>query len=1046
MPIRSPQPTGSAPEDVLLRTDSCARLCWVSPAVSDALGWTPQELIGRPMVDLIHPYDRDVIEDSAARGPDSGCQLRCFARFRDRAGAWQWLPVCPGGAPAEEPADEWGETWDEGKDPSGLSWTVVLDQPFRGSEPRRHGVEETNDAPDTTAATAADATATDTHGDYQAAGQQPGSAAHPAPSRDEVIAARDRYRLLAENASDLVAHADNDGRIQWFSPSLANYGWDPAELVGGTIARILHPDDVPLLDEVTQATRNGHATGVEWRIRDRGGDYHWFRVRLHPTRAPDGRTIGRVSGWQNIDAEVHTRQALMASEARFRNAMKATAAGVVIQRFDGAIVDTNPAAERILGLSGEHLTRRTATEPGWPAIREDGSQYPGHEQPAMMTLRTGTPVHDVVMGLTRPGQPTTWILVNSEPTCLPEHPGRPAVVTSFTDITDQRNARQAAADSEERYRLLAENASDVVVSVSAEGHFEWVSESVRQVLGWEPAQMLGRPAAWFIPPEDRDGLRQALDSVPPGTGCTAEFRFKRASGEHVWMTGRLRRAPGPDGTLRGYVGGLLNISALKAVESEFAFASAHDPLTGLPNRTSLLEATQAALQAMRHTGRGVAVLMADLDRFAVLNDSLGHEIGDQLLVAAGRRVAQVIRPGDLVARHGGDEIVVLVTGLSDPSEAVRMGERLVAAFRKPLTLPDRSVTATASVGIAVALPRPDALTSATDLIRQADVAVYSAKRAGRDRALMYQEDLQRAVDNQMDVEHNLRHALAEEQLAVWYQPEVDLMTGRVRAVEALLRWHHPDGKVRSGGQFISVAEDTGMIREMGRWVLDRVCADIRGWLQAGGDPTLTWRVNLSPVQLVQPDLLTEIDDSLRASGVPAEQLCMEITESVMLHDNPTVQDNLSGLAARGIPIAIDDFGTGYASLTYLRRYPIRVLKVDRSFIMNLATNSFDRQLVEGIVTMAAHLGLAVTAEGVETREQESALIAAGCSRAQGYLYSPAIPISSLPEFIERGLLPGPRATPSPSRRPEPKQAAPLSTAKAAKVARDQHSRGSVVPA
>ena len=574
-----------------------------------------------------------------------------------------------------------------------------------------------------------------------------------------------------------------------------------------------------------------------------------------------------------------------------------------------------------------------------------------------------------------------------------------ALVAGFRDIQAEVESERALATSEEQYRLLAENASDVAMLLSLSRTFEWVSDPVTEILGWLPADLVGQMIDKFIHPDDVARFRQVVADAPGGA-ASIEFRFRCADGTFQWVACRTRAKLDPDGTPVAVVGAMVDITSRKAAEAELTFSASHDPLTGLANRAMLVDEADRALAAGQRSGRTTALLMVDLDHFKTVNDALGHSVGDELLRAVARRIAGSVRSVDLVARHGGDEFVVLLRDLDDPTHALRLAERLVVEAREPVTVGGTDLYATTSVGIASAVPGVDPVRGAVDLIREADTAMYAAKLAGRDRAAQFTDDLRRVVDDRLHLEGDLRHALAREELAVWYQPEISLRDGTVRAAEALLRWHHPDGQLREAAQFIDVAQDSGLILDIGAWVLGQACADAARW--ATGEPPrqLVLRINLSPPELGQPDLLTTLDQALSASGLNPRLLCVEITETTMLSDSSTVKANLAGIAARGIELAIDDFGTGHGSLTYLRRYPIDVLKIARSFVTHITTDTSDRNLVAGMVALADRLGISVTAEGIETSDQERVLDSIGCAGAQGYLYSPALPIDEWTEFIQ----------------------------------------------
>jgi diguanylate cyclase (GGDEF)-like protein len=389
----------------------------------------------------------------------------------------------------------------------------------------------------------------------------------------------------------------------------------------------------------------------------------------------------------------------------------------------------------------------------------------------------------------------------------------------------------------------------------------------------------------------------------------------------------------------------------------------------------------------------------DIDRFKSVNDSLGHAGGDELLVAAAARMHEMVRASDMLARPGGDEFVVVMRELEDPEEAARGAARLVEQFRRPFAHRGGELFATISVGVTVSSGNG----AAEDLLREADAALYGAKAQGRDRVLAFGDGMRDALSTRASIEVRLAQAIEHEELEVWYQPEIDLATGSIVAVEALLRWHHPDGDIYTADRFIQVAEETGLILPLGSWALKTACADAVTWAATTSGPPLTVRVNISTVQLADPELLNAVDSALAASGLEPRYLSVEITEASLLKGAVVVERNLRGLGARGVRIAVDNFGTGYASLSYLREYAISVLKLDRSFVSRVTTSQEEGQLVVGIARLAESLGMTVTAEGVEDVDQAAFLRSAGCSGAQGYLFSAAVPAGEIGPMLSTGF-------------------------------------------
>jgi diguanylate cyclase (GGDEF)-like protein/PAS domain S-box-containing protein len=501
----------------------------------------------------------------------------------------------------------------------------------------------------------------------------------------------------------------------------------------------------------------------------------------------------------------------------------------------------------------------------------------------------------------------------------------------------------------------------------------------------------------FFTPESLLRLNTAIAKTQTtGSSYELELEMVRPDGSHGWMLARGEAVRNPEGGITGVQGVALDITDRRASIDALQTLATHDRLTGLANRAELMDELVRAMSAGRRSGRTTALLMMDLDRFKDVNDTLGHAAGDELLIAAAARIGDVVRIGDVAARLGGDEFVIVMRDLEDPLEAVNAADRLVKAFRAPFVLAGAELYATASVGVATTTDASDA----GDLLREADTALYAAKNAGRDQLAVFNADLRTAVATRLAIDGELRHALERGQLDVWYQPEVDLVTGAVRAVEALLRWHHPDGEIWAADRFVHVAEESGRILGIGEWVLHQACRQGAEWMATHLDRPIIMRVNVSALQLADAGLLETIDDALTSSGLDPRLLCIEITETALLGQTTTARVNLDGIHDRGISIAIDDFGTGYASLTYLDRYPIDVIKIDRSFITDTTSTDHDHRLVAGIIALAAILGIGVTAEGVEQPEQATHLREMGCPTAQGWLYSKAVPADVVTPLLD----------------------------------------------
>jgi diguanylate cyclase (GGDEF)-like protein/PAS domain S-box-containing protein len=619
--------------------------------------------------------------------------------------------------------------------------------------------------------------------------------------------------------------------------------------------------------------------------------------------------------------------------------------------------------------------------------------------PALRALEleaAGLPVSAIEIRVRRIDGVHRWASVSGHTISSGDDAGK--VVIVLRDVDSEVQARQALADSERQFRLAMRGSPQGMAVIGVDGRFMSVNPAL--------CEMLHRPEEWFD--------TQRLDDVlhPDDRVADREVRARLLAGEtdDRILERRLLTADGAAprwvlhsiGLLRDQVDSPLffvshfhDITTRKTVETHLEYVAHHDAVTGLANRSYLVDEIQRALSVSSRSGLPTGLVMLDLDHFKEVNDALGHATGDRLLRRAGERILGSVRTGDLVARQGGDEFVVVMRDLADPTEAVRVADRIIESFRAPLHLDQHEVYTTASAGVAIG--RGD--TDADTLLAEADTAMYVAKEDGRNRYSLFNDELRWAVTQRLRMESGLRNAITHNEFDVWYQPEFDLVDRSVSAVEALLRWAQPSGAMRAADRFIEVAEESGLIVEIGEMVIRRAFAQSATWNRRRPGRPLVVRVNLSSRQLTEPDLLSVIDDALATTGADPATLCFEITESAILRELPVVDTNLRGIHARGVALAVDDFGTGYASLAFLRSLPVSVLKLDRSFVVAVAEDDLDRRLVGGIIALAAGLGIDVSAEGVEREAQAETLRALGCRRAQGFLFSPAVAPAELDELL-----------------------------------------------
>jgi diguanylate cyclase (GGDEF)-like protein/PAS domain S-box-containing protein len=535
------------------------------------------------------------------------------------------------------------------------------------------------------------------------------------------------------------------------------------------------------------------------------------------------------------------------------------------------------------------------------------------------------------------------------------------------------------------------------------GAWHYVSPQAEAILGYAPEEWLADPQLWAkrVHPDDRERVfeRETRLEEPE---APEEYRMLHRDGRTVWVRDHAALLADELGHLRWH-GVLSDITDRKLAEDELRLAeddiryqALHDSLTGLPNRTQVLDHLE---QARTLSGKRVAVLLLDLDRFKLVNDSFGHAAGDALLVEIAPRLREALRPGDIIGRLGGDEFVVLLEDVAEEQVAVDVAERIVAALRRPFLLEGIEHFVTVSIGIALA---GGERTVAGALIRDADAALYRAKDRGRGRYEVFDRAMRIRTLERLSLENDLRRALEGEQLRVHYQPLVALRDRTIVGLEALVQWEHPKRGLVGPLEFIPVAEESGLIGPIGEWVLHEACRQACEWHAASPDAApLAVAVNLSVRQITQRDLSGMVARTLRDTGLGPQSLCLEITESVILDDSDAANQALRALLALGVRMVLDDFGTGYSSLGYLTRLPIDGLKIDRSFVKRLGVSERSTAIVTAIVRMAAALSMEVTAEGVETARQIEELQRLGCHYAQGFHFAHPLPAAEIAEVLRR---------------------------------------------
>jgi len=803
-----------------------------------------------------------------------------------------------------------------------------------------------------------------------------------------------RLALVADRTQNAVVITDAQARVVWANAAFTRVtGYSPEEVCGHRLGALMQASEAD--DEAASATRaalsraldEGTPLRVEMLNRGKHGRSYWVDLDIQPLRNEAGTLTGFVAVETDITSQVERRQYLDAI-------LRALPAGLLVQDAQGRIVDANQKAEQLTGVPRDELIGRESVDPRWAMVNAEGLPLRPADLPSLVTLRTGEAQEDRPIGVRTPEGQRRWLRVNTQTLRGPDGTLQ-GVVTCFLDETEVRAQR---------------NLLQTTIDGAGVGTWDWDMQTGRidyndrwaRMFGFGPDEVPRTLDGWqnLVHPDDAAQARIALRAhlADPDVPYRTEFRMRHQAGDWRWVLAAgavIER--GPDGRGRRMAGVNVDIHARKRLEQALSDAALTDTLTQLPNRAGIQQALARCVQRV-HTGPGAgfAVLFMDFDRFKLVNDSLGHDAGDELLRQIATRVKLTLRPGDDVARLaelaelpevagrlGGDEFVVLLERISQPSDATCVAQRLLDALAAPYQVAGRSVQSSVSIGIVTS---DVSSASVESVLRDADTAMYEAKRRGRGRYVVFDPEMHRRIRHAMDLEADLRQALQEEQIYVVYQPIVALEDRRPVGLEALARWHHPKRGQVSPAEFVPIAEEAGLIEQLGEWVLRRACADLAAWQrQMGTAAPQTVAVNLSRAQLRPGHLAAAVHAALSDNGLTPSALRLEITETLAMQGE-SAQAVLAELREMGVSLALDDFGTGYSSLASLDQLPIDTVKIDRAFVAKMVHNPYQTALVKSTVQVADALALRVVAEGVETEAQADALAALGCHAGQGYLF------------------------------------------------------------
>jgi len=797
-----------------------------------------------------------------------------------------------------------------------------------------------------------------------------------------------RYRKLIDDSPVAQVLVTPGGKAVEVNKAFAKMmRTDVQTLLGMPAEEILPPADLHLIADDVRRLLHGDSDYFERERRLVRPDGSSIWVLGGTSLLHEGDEVFIHAVLQDIterrDTEAALRDSesmLRASEMRSRAVIESLRDGVIVHDFE-RIIEANASAKRIFGLHPDQEVTPEFLEAAL-VFHSDGSPVEPGDRPSVKALLTGVPQYDVLRGVRRPDGEMRWCLANAVPLFHPDTNEPYAAVISLSDITDLMAAQEETA----RLAAIVESTSDMVSIVDfSSGGLLYMNRAGRELLGHDapaPAIVL---ADLFTEEAATILVQSAMPALSRGEVWNGELGMRRSDQRvvPVWLT-MVGHRDSDDNLQRVSAVGR-DVTERRRAAEELTHQATHDALTDLPNRTLLLDEIEDALAAARAHGTLLAVLFLDLDRFKGVNDSLGHDAGDELLIEAARRIAGVLRPGDLVARLGGDEFVVVCRDVDDEQQATAIAQRITTALEAtPVVIGTHELSVTASVGVALS---DGGFAHPESLLRDADAAMYRAKDLGRARLELFDESMRRRARVRVDVADELTSAIEQGQIDVHYQPCISLTNGKVTSLEALARWSHPERGLLLPKEFIEVAEETGQIVGLGLQVLTKACRQGHAWEELLEDDAPRIHVNLSARQLSAsniPDLVAAVLDR---TGLSPQRLCLEITESVLMEDAAVVIDTLYALKALGIALAIDDFGTGYSSLSYLRKFPVDVIKVDQSFVDGLGPDPEDSAIVAAIIGLAHTLELEAIAEGVESAEQLDRLRELGCHNAQGFMFA-----------------------------------------------------------